>query len=145
MRRNINNRLAEWAAALRTQPDGSELSYRQIENRTGVHYSTVKNIIEGRAVNAGDVILFAQGFGQDVPTALRIAEYPEIAEIWETGAAPQQFDDQADPQADDSEGPVISTYYDGLSPASKTAADQIIRALWEQDQRAETTHGRKAE
>ena len=46
---------------------------------------------------------------------------------------------------DDQIGPAHNTYYEGLRPASKTAVDEIIRALWEKDQREDITHGKKAE
>ena len=46
---------------------------------------------------------------------------------------------------DDIEGPIISSYYEGLSPMRKNTADEVIRALWLEDQRSETTHGKKAE
>jgi len=43
------------------------------------------------------------------------------------------------------DGPTISTFYDGLPPAKRAVADEVIRALWLENQRAETTHGKKAE
>ncbi len=46
---------------------------------------------------------------------------------------------------EETEGPLINSYYNGLSPARKATADELIRALWLEDQRGETTHGKKAE
>lgn len=46
---------------------------------------------------------------------------------------------------DDIEGPIINDYYNGLSVGKRAVADEVIRSLWLQDQREETTHGRKAE
>lgn len=46
---------------------------------------------------------------------------------------------------EESEGPLINSYYSGLSPARRATADEIIRALWLEDQQGETTQGKKAE
>lgn len=46
---------------------------------------------------------------------------------------------------DDIEGPIINDYYEGLPPAKKSTADEVIKALWLEAQREETTHGKKAE
>jgi transcriptional regulator with XRE-family HTH domain len=56
------------------------------------------------------------------------------------GYAPLQslVDEHADP-------PAINSYYAGLPPAERKAADEIIYALWLKAQRDQTTHGRKAE
>jgi len=82
----LNNALAEWAGAL--MQEHGNLSLRQAEIRTGVHYGTVKGLLEGRQPNAETIIRFALGFNASVPEALRVAGFDDLAHAWETGAAP---------------------------------------------------------
>jgi len=77
-----NNELALWAKELI-----GDMSLRQVEIRTGVSYATISSLVQGRNPNADTVIRFARGFQQDVPAALRLAGYEDIAKIWEGEAA----------------------------------------------------------
>ncbi len=86
----FNNNLAEWAKSL-----VGILSLRQAEYKTGVSYSTIQNIIIGRKVGAESIIRFARGFHQDIPTALRMAGYDDIAEMWEGGV---HIEDEVEPR-----------------------------------------------
>ena len=75
-----NNNLADWARKIT-----GELSLRQVEIKTGVTYSTVKNILDGRVPEATILIRFAGAFGEDITKVLRLAGYDDIALLWENG------------------------------------------------------------
>lgn len=81
----VNNELAEWVASVK-----GNRSSRQVEIKTGVSYATVAAMLNGRTPSAETIIRFARAFAEDVPAALRLAGYDDIAEMWETGAAPTQ-------------------------------------------------------
>lgn len=81
----VNNRLAEWVSRVK-----GERSTRQVEIKTGVSYATVSAMLNGRTPSAETIIRFARAFGEDVPAALRLAGFEDIADMWETGAAPTQ-------------------------------------------------------
>ena len=64
-------------------------SARQAEKCTGISYGTIQSTINGRIPSAETVIRFAAAYREDVPAALRLAGYEDIAELWETGAMPR--------------------------------------------------------
>lgn len=49
------------------------------------------------------------------------------------------------PEVEVEDVPATWAYYATLSSGRRAVADEVIRSLWLQDQREETTHGRKAE
>ena len=71
----------------------AEMSLRQIELKTGISYSTVKGLLEGRQPNAETLIRFANAYHVAVPDALRLAGYVDIADVWERGAYQHPADD----------------------------------------------------
>jgi len=64
------------------------VTLRQAQIRTGVAHTTIQDILRGRQPGSETVIRLASGFGEDVAVALRLAGHEDIAEVWETGAAP---------------------------------------------------------
>ena len=79
----VNTKLAEWVEEVK-----GNLSTRQVEIKAGISYATVSAMLNGRTPSAETIIRFARAFGKDVPAALRLAGYEDIAEMWESGAAP---------------------------------------------------------
>jgi transcriptional regulator with XRE-family HTH domain len=135
MRSRLNNNLADWITGIVTKPDGTRLTLRQVEAKTGIPYSTVKALLDGRNVSPETIIRFAEAFHVSIPEGLRLAGFEDIAEIWETGAAPQQAQDDpqqdAEPQ-DESEGEVL-LYYRGVPDHMKPAALKILKSLMDDD------------
>ena len=81
----FNNKLAEWAHEL-----SKGMSLRQVEIKTKISYATVSGLLDGRQPNAETIIRFARGFNQDIPSALRLAGYDDIAEMWESGTSVEE-------------------------------------------------------
>jgi transcriptional regulator with XRE-family HTH domain len=134
MRSRLNNNLANWITGIVTKPDGTRLTLRQVEAKTGIPYSTVKALLDGRNVSPETIIRFAEAFHVSIPEGLRLAGFDDIAEIWETGAAPQQVhhDPQHDEEPDGEEGEVL-LYYRGVPDHLKPTAKKLLKSLMEDD------------
>lgn len=76
--KQYNNGLAEWAKEV-----VGSMTLRQAENKSGITYSTISNILHGRVPDAVLLIRFAAAFGKDIGEALRLAGYDDIAELWQ--------------------------------------------------------------
>jgi len=77
----INNELGEWARQVLKK--NGVTSLRAAEGRTGIAYSTIKNLIDGRVVGEGSIMRFASSFGEDIVAALRLAGYHDLADLIE--------------------------------------------------------------
>ena len=104
---------------IRSRREYLHLSQEALSELAGVSRVTISNWERGeRSINA--------------------AELPALAEALKVPLAYFYGEEEI-------EGPLISSYYSGLSPARRATADEIIRALWLEDQQGETTQGKKAE
>jgi hypothetical protein len=74
----FNNALAEWVDSLI-----GEHSLRQAEIKTRIPFTTLANMKSGRIPTAETIIRFASAYGENVPAALRLAGYDDIADAWE--------------------------------------------------------------
>jgi hypothetical protein len=118
-------------------------SLRQTGKRVDIPYTTIKNMKDGRQVSAETVILFARAFSQDIPTALRLARYEDLAALWEqrTHSLPTP---NKEPDLD-AEIPALLAAYQGLPVEMKAGIRAMIFAAHQEHQRNQTTHGKKAE
>jgi hypothetical protein len=125
MRVRWNTELAEWARGV-----VGDRSLRQAEIRTGISHMTVKSILEGRQPSAETLIRFAAAFDEDVAAALRLAGYEDIAEVWETGAAPPP----AKPEPEEPEQAPTMAHYDtdDLTESQQLAIEALLRAFREE-------------
>ncbi len=80
MASRFNNNLIDWVEGVLSKHDNPSL--RAVEKRTGIAYSTVKGLIEGRQANAETIIRFAEAYGESVAEALQTAGYDDIAKMW---------------------------------------------------------------
>lgn len=135
-----NNDLAAWVNQLK-----GEMSLRQVENRTSIPYSTISNMAMGRVPTAETLIRFATAFHEDVPSALRLAGYDDLAETWETGAAPlaTRVDPPEltyEPEFED----LIEAGYGELPADERDEIVELVRLKIAKERRKETTHGKRA-
>ncbi len=91
MRVRWNEALADWAKSV-----VGDRSLRQLEIKTGISHMTIRALLDGRQPSPETIIRFASAFEEDVAAALRLAGYEDLAETWETGAAPQVVRERAD-------------------------------------------------
>lgn len=68
------------------------MTLRAVENKTKIPYSTVHNIINGRIPEPDNLMKFADAFGADVRSVLRMVGYDYVANIIEKSA--KDFDAQ---------------------------------------------------
>src|SRR5687767_9083194 len=71
-----NERLAEWVVAVLAKHGG--LSLRQARIRTGIDIDTLSRMKQGDRVRMDKIILFAQGFREEVNEGLQRAGYDPI-------------------------------------------------------------------
>jgi hypothetical protein len=123
----------EFAAWVRSVLDSHHVkSLRQAEIRTRISYSTVGHMLNGRVPESGTFIRFASAYGEDVPAALRIAGFRDIATVWETGAAPVPEETrEREPDADLPDGPI--SWATGLPPENPDR--KLAESAWEMIQR----------
>lgn len=143
MTTNHNAELGEWVK--RTLEENGGLSLRQAEQRTKISYMTIKGLIEGRQVNAETILRFASAFQKEIPYALRLAGYHDLAELWaqkESAPSPQSPPEASDPE--DADFPEVLAAYRGLPIEMKAGVKAMIVAAHREHQRNQTTHGKKA-
>lgn len=155
-----NNKLAEWAQRIIDEHNG--LSLRQVENRTNIAATTVMSILQGRQPNAETIIRFAKGFGEDIPTALRLAGYDDIAEVWENRGVPEgpytptrgptEGGTGLDVLRDDIKEYRVPVYddlreagYQDLPEEERAEVVQLVKIKLDKIRSRLTTHGKKAE
>lgn len=124
-----NNKLAKWLAEAIAERGG--LTLRQVEVRTGVSYSTVNNVLNGRVPDAATLILLGDGLGQDsqsIASVLRIAGHDRMAEVWEkhTSGTPIVMEDRNRHGLDEYQEDEILSSYAGV-PAD--LRPRVLRAL----------------
>jgi hypothetical protein len=150
----MNTKFAEWVDRILLEHGIKTL--RQAEPRTGISHSTIKNMKEGRVPEEPAIIRFAASFGEDVATALRLAGYDEMADIWEgqhnvpdaglITVRENPIDYNSDPDVGEEEGEVLR-YFQGIPPMMRPAAKAMLKGLMdaEPDYEEGRVFGRKAE
>lgn len=135
-----NAQLGQWVRD--TLEENGGLSLRQAEQRTKISYMTIKGLLEGRQVNAETIMRFASAFQKEIPYALRLAGYNDLAELWEQ----RESVSAADPLdiSEDTDFPEVLAAYRGLPVEMKAGVKAMIVAAHREHQRNQTTHGKKA-
>lgn len=142
-----NNNLADWAKNV-----VKGLSLRQVEIKTGVTYSTTKNILDGRVPEATILIRFAGAFGEDIPEVLRLGGYADIADLWDQGQTRTEKNRASEAiqentvelvyETAEENYPQLQAYYEGMAPEDRDELLQIAEMKWRKRRKAETTHGK---
>ena len=119
------------------------MSLRQVENKTKITYSTIKNLLDGKVPAAQHVLRFANAFHVSPKEALRVAGYTDLVDLVVDMTNEETNELTYEPDIDNY--PQLQAFYTGMAPDDQDELIVIARMKWEKARKAETTHGKKAE